>query len=82
MNISWKQNITKERIETFNYKNIDGQKKFKEVTTKTTKFTNIFQAGHQDINTVGKKFMKVLMKMSHKCFKKLRSWQTQENHRD
>ena len=71
--ISVKNTIKSERIELFNYRNVECQKEFKTMSTNTTNFTNIFDNNDtKDINQLGDKFLKELNKMSHQCFKKIR----------
>ena len=55
----------------FNLKNIDGQKKFKELTSNNDNLSSIV-SGDIDINVITKKFLRKLDASIYKCFTKIR----------
>ena len=62
--------VKKPRVEIFNFKDVEGQKKFLLETSKN-KLAKSFDHS-TDVNTNANKFHKTLMKLIHKCFKKVR----------
>ena len=58
-------------IEVFNLNNKEAQKIFKIETSKSTKLSNIFESD-EDIEKQTKKFLKMLKRCIHKCFKKIK----------
>ena len=66
------QTHNKRKVELFNLKNIEGQKKFKELTNKHGLFSNIFEDKSKDVNSLTNKFLKKLDKCLHQCFTKIR----------
>ena len=69
-NIKHKSQITRERVEVFNYKDAVGQKRFFEETSKDT-LVRCFDP-RSDIETNANRFHKTLEKIVRKCFKKVR----------
>ena len=62
----------KEHIKLFNLKNVQGQNKFKILTSKPGILSDIIKNGNGDINSVTKKFIKRLNGCLHECFQKIR----------
>ena len=71
LNISWDKNVKKDKVEMFNLKNIEGQIKFKHITSKHGTFTNIFSDEPKNIDSVTKKFLKNLDRCLQQSFKKI-----------
>jgi hypothetical protein len=69
--IKWSTNVKSNRVEMFNLKNREDQKKFKEMTSKTDIFSSIINK-EEDLNIGTKKFLKKLNECVHKCFSKVR----------
>ena len=70
-NINWTKKERPCRQEIFNFKDMVGQRKFKEMTSNSTKLSSIFDT-QDSIEVQSKKFLKQLSKMLHQCFKKIR----------
>ena len=70
-NITWNKKYRRERVEMFNLKNIDCQKKFKEMTSEKDLFCAMLKTS-EDINLITNKFINKLDKCISKCFKKIR----------
>ena len=66
-NLTWKAKQIKPKLEVFNFKNKEGQKMFKEITSDNTKLSQIFDT-NEDIYTQTKRFIKTLDGMLHRCF--------------
>ena len=60
-----------ERVEIFNFKDAEGQRKFKEMTNDSTKLSAVFDS-KEPIDIQSKKFLKKLNKILHQCFKKIK----------
>ena len=71
LKFQWDRNMKKERYETFNFRNIECQEKFKEETTKTKELSTIVSKD-KDLNSCTKKFLKRLNGFIHSSFKKIR----------
>ena len=69
--IKWNRKLVKPRFEIFNFKNKEGQDKFKMMTSTTTEFTDIFN-NEDDINLCTRKFLRCLNRYIRKCFNKIR----------
>ena len=69
--LQWNRNMTRERFETFNFRNRESQEKFKEATTKTKDLSTIVSKD-KDLNSCTKKFLKRLDGFIHSSFKKIR----------
>ena len=61
LKIKWNRKLVKPRIEMFNFKNKEGQDKFKLMTSETNEFTEIFN-NNMDINVCTKNFLRCLNK--------------------
>ena len=70
-NIKWEEQPNTENIEVFNFKDIAGLKKFKEMTENTTKLSSIFD-NEESIEIQTKRFIKTLNRILHQCFKKIK----------
>ena len=70
--VKWDKNLKKHKKEGFNLKNLDGQKKFKELTSKKGTFTTIFSDKINDIESIMKKFLKKIEGCLHQSFSKVR----------
>ena len=70
-NFKWRKSIQKRKIEMFNLKNTECQKKFKELTSDTNFLSSVFD-NDNDINSVTKKFLKRLTGVLHKSFRKVK----------
>ena len=68
--VNW-NNEEPEKEEVFNLKNKQCQQKFKDETTNTFKLSNIFDKD-DDLEGQAKKFLKLLKRCLHKCFKKVK----------
>ena len=77
-NIKWNQKEKPIRLEIFNFKDKDEQKKFRELTNVSTKLSSVFDT-KEDIEAQSNKFLKELNKILHQCFKKIRVKETQNN---
>ena len=66
----WNKNVKKHRIEHFNFKDLEGQKKYKDMTSKNI-LTSIVNK-NEDVDTLTKKLLKRLNGVIHDCFKKIR----------
>ena len=64
--------MKKDKLEIFNFKNIEGQRKFKELTSRQGKFTDMFKDETNDLESVTKKFLKNLDRCFQQSFKKIR----------
>ena len=62
----------KDKLEIFNFMNIEGQKNFKQLTSKEGMFTKIFLDETNDIESVTKTFLKNLDRCFHQSFTKIR----------
>ena len=62
----------KQKVELFNLRNAEGQKQFKEITSKPGTFSDILMNNTDNIETVINKFIKKLTKCLYNCFKKIR----------
>ena len=71
-NVKWSKEHKKEYMKLFNLKSIEGQEKFKILTSKPGILSNIFKNGNGDIESLTKKFIKRLNGCLHECFKKIR----------
>ena len=71
LRFSWSKNEKKERVEIFNFKNLDCQAKFKQITTKTKELSRIFLK-NEDLNVATKKFLKRLDGFILEAFRKIR----------
>ena len=69
--IDWTDNTMKETVEVFNMKNKECQEVFKNETSKSDKLSAVFDSD-EDVNTQTKKFLKLLTKCVHKCFRKVK----------
>ena len=69
--IKWEEKPQTKMIELFNFKDKEGQKRFKEMTGNNTKLSSIFE-NDKPIEEVAQKFIKVLNKIIHQCFKKIK----------
>ena len=67
LNIECNYKVIKEKVEFFNFKNKNCQKKFKEVTSNTTELSKIFD-NDADINKLTKHFIRKLNNIIYKCF--------------
>ena len=72
LQVNWNKKVKKDKLEIFNFKNIEGQRKFKELTSRQGKFTDIFIDETRDIESVTKKFLKNLDGCFQQSFKKVR----------
>ena len=63
--------VKPERVELFNFKNIEAQKEFKTLTTNTNQFTNCFM-DDSSFEKQAAKWRKTLTSFFHKAFKKVR----------
>ena len=70
--VEFSQKTKKESKKLFNLKSIDGQKKFKLLTSKPGILSDIFKDDTEDIESLSKKFFKRLNGILHQCFKKIR----------
>ena len=76
----FKLKLTKEypkEEEVFNLKDKECQRRFKEETSNTTKLSNIFDTD-DDLDKQTKKFLKMVKRCMHKCFKKIKIKQGRE----
>ena len=71
-NIKWRRDHRKDKIKLFNLKSVEGQEKFKILTSKPGILSDIFKNGNGDINSLTKKFIKRLNGCLHECFQKIR----------
>ena len=69
--IKWNTKYKRERIEMFNLKNAECQKKFKELTSEEDILSSIFTS-NENINISASKFIKKLDDCIKKCFNKIR----------
>ena len=72
LDIKWEMRNNAIKNEIFNLKNIIGQKKFKEMTSKTGVLSDIFKDETKDLESMTNKFMKKLNRILHQCFTKTR----------
>ena len=70
-NIAAREKKVPQRIDMFNYRNVECQKIFKKVTTEKT--------NNKDINIMGKKFLKSLNEFSYLSFRKIRVSHNKKN---
>ena len=68
--LPWNKESTTQRNSSFNLKNKECQKTFKEATTNTNTLSKVFEEEH-DLDEAVDKFLKRLNKILHKCFKKI-----------
>ena len=71
INIKWEKKKEPDRIEIFNFKDIEGQKKFRELTHNTDILSKIFET-EDSIHTQTKRFPKRFNRILHQSFKKIR----------
>ena len=74
LKLAWSRKLKEKRIEMFNLKNSDCQKKFKEATSSEYNgnyLSEVFDE-NDDLNILAEKFMKRLNKTINKCFRKVR----------
>ena len=69
--LEWNAKIEKERIEIFNFKDDIAMKKFKDMTNNNTFLSSVFD-DDKNVDVQGKRFLKRLNGILHKCFKKIR----------
>ena len=62
---------SKKQIEIFNFKDKEGLKKFKELTSNSTELSKIFDT-NKKVGKQAKQFMKRLNGILHECFKKIK----------
>ena len=70
--IKWESKTKSQESNLFNLKNIAGQTKFTELTSKPGIMSNIFKGENVDIERATKKFIKKLNGCMHQCFQKVR----------
>ena len=75
--MEWRDSERKERLEVFNLKNKECQQVFKHETSKNTKLSAVFNSD-ENINTQTEKFIKLLNKCIHKCFRKVKVTNSKE----
>ena len=68
----WDKKFKKEKVEMFNLKNVEGQQKFKHITSKQGTITNLFSDKSKRIDGVTNKFLKNLNRRLQQSFKKIR----------
>ena len=71
-NFKWNKRIKTKRIEMYNLKNFECQKKFKEITNSSESHLSEIFDNEEDLNKGTKQFMKRLDDIIKKCFKKIR----------
>ena len=71
MNLRWSNIKKRKRIELFNLKNEECQKKFLELTSNSDFLSSVFD-GENDLNSATNKFLKRLNTCLYKCFKKIK----------
>ena len=82
-NFKWNRRIKQKRIELYNLKNKECQKKFTEVTnSRSCHLSQIFDDEKEDLNTSTKKFIKRLDEIIKICFKKIRIKEKTDKHLD
>ena len=82
--IPWKSSSVNQKIEIFNLKNRECQIRFKNETSSDVnnkELSSIFDE-HGDINVQTKKFIKMIEKLIHKCFKKIRVKERKDEEKD
>jgi hypothetical protein len=79
VNVDWNKYRETQTLEIYNLKNKEGQKKFKEMTSRDNFLSNTMQNKDKDINTRTKKFLKRIGYCISKCFKKVRIKQSKRN---
>ena len=67
LKLPWNKNSKTDPEKIFNFKNIECQKDFKEVTSKNTYLSEVFE-DEKDLDKATEKFLKRLDKTFHKCF--------------
>ena len=67
---NYNKNIKKHNTEIFNFRDKNGQEKFKTLTSTTNKLSSIFRTT-TDLNSAINKFMKTLKKICHQSFRKI-----------
>ena len=70
LNFKWSKTVPKNKNEIFNLKNVDGQLKFKEVTSNTDFLSSVFDDSN-NIDVITKKFLKRLNGCLHQSFQKI-----------
>ena len=76
---TWNKNINEKIIEIYNFKDKDGLKKFREMTSKENFLSEVFNNDSQTVTVKTKKFIKRLNFCLSQCFKKVRLKQTKRN---
>jgi hypothetical protein len=78
--LSWNNEVP-QKEDLFNFKDKDSLKKFKYETTNTSKLSEVFDSD-SDLEVQTKKFLKLLKRSIHKCFKKVKIVKTRESEYD
>ena len=69
--IDWCRKVKKTKVEMYNLKNKDCQKKFKDLTSQTGILSSAFKSG-DDLDACTRQYIKNLNQCIRKCFKKIR----------
>ena len=70
--MKWHMKTKSQKNNLFNLKNVEGQRKFLEITSEIGIISNIFRDENCDIEKATKKFIKKLDDCMHQSFKKIR----------
>ena len=79
VNVSLNMNKNTNRVEMYNFKDSEGLLKFKNMTSKNTFLSEVFDDNSKDVSVKTKQFLKRLGFCLSKSFKKIRIKQTKNN---
>ena len=76
---TWQNKIKSKPKEVYNFKDPDGLKKFKEMTSQGTFLSEVFENKNKNIEVTSKQFLKRFGFCLSKCFRKVRIGKTKKN---
>ena len=79
VNVSWNKTKNVTRVEMYNFKDREGMKKFKNMTSNSNFLSEVFEDNDKDVSVKTKQFLKRFGFCLSKSFKKIRMKQTKNN---